>query len=184
MSILPSRGHVIFTGRPSNYQGSIAKHFSNIASKAGRVVYYRDISGQAIPLDCNHDRLAVAQAMLQGKPHALVVTAGHYGVSGKLDVSDFKSVARIWECKQHGETLQVTLTEVLPATGREVMLEGTQEPSGIAWHETNAPEPAPLGKQRFSMADGHGEGMPDAPGARTMIGEYLKANPTRKVIQL
>jgi hypothetical protein len=34
VSILPKSGHVIFTGRPSQYQGLIAKHFSNQASKA------------------------------------------------------------------------------------------------------------------------------------------------------
>jgi hypothetical protein len=186
MSIFPKSGHVIFTGRPSNYQGLIAKHFSNLATKAKskRPVYFRDLSGEGIPLTASHDRLAVAAGILDQEPGALVITAAHYGVLEPLDLEGFESVARIWECKQCGQSLGVTLTEVQPATGRTIYLQGAPGHSGISWEEVDAPEPAPLGKQRLSMDDGHGPGGPIDPNARTQIGEWQKANPTRKVIQL
>jgi hypothetical protein len=102
VSILPKSGHVIFTGRPSQYQGLIAKHFSNQASKAKRKrVYFRDLSGEAIPLDASHERLAVAADILDQEPGALVVTACHRGVSEPLDLEGFESVARIFSAGKH-----------------------------------------------------------------------------------
>jgi hypothetical protein len=181
VSILPSRGHCIFTGRPSNYQGSIVKFFASQAvRKCGGPVEYRDLSGEALPLTAEHERLSIVADILAKECRT---TAGHYGVSGKLDLEGFESVARIWEVKQCGQALDVILTEVWPATGRTVYLLGTPGHSGIAWQEVGAPEPALIGRQRTGTND-RGEGVPDAPGARTMIGEYCKANPTRKVIQL
>jgi hypothetical protein len=171
VSILPSRGHVIFTGRPSQYQGSIAKHFADKAERS-QPVYFRDLSGEAIPLDASHERLTIAQAMLQGKPHALVITAAHRGISEPLDLEGFEGVACIWECKQAGQSLRVTLIELWPATGREVILEGTQEPSGIAWHETNAPEPAPIQRQRTGTNDRGNGGLID-PNTRTQLSEWI-----------
>jgi len=182
MNILPSHGHCIFIGRPSQYQGSIVKFFANKVVHQSSRVEYRDLSGEGIPLNASHERLTIAADILQGEPGALVVTAGHYGVSSKFDLEGFESVARIWECEQHGQTLQVILTELWPATGREIHLQGTQEHSEIVWQEVAAPEPAPVQRQRQSMADGHGDGMPDASGARTMIGEFLKANPGKRII--
>jgi hypothetical protein len=182
VSILPSRGHVIFTGRPSQYQGSIVKFFASQAvRKCGGPVEYRDLSGEALPLDSNHERLTIVADILAKECRTLVLTAGHYGTSGKLDVSDFKGVARIWECKQHGETLQVTLTESWPTTGREVHLQGTYGNPGIAWHEVAAPEPTPIGHQRTGTND-RGEGMPDAPGARTQLSEWRKCNPGKRAL--
>jgi hypothetical protein len=115
LSILPKSGHILFTGRPSQYQGLIEKHFVNIASKAHNCpVYFKDISEGAIPLTAEHERLAITQGMVEKDPRCIVVTAAYYGVSASLDLEDFESVARIWDCKQCGQALDVILTEVWP----------------------------------------------------------------------
>jgi hypothetical protein len=181
--ILPQFGHVIFTGRPSNYQGFIAKWFADQAARRQSPVEFLDLSTEGLPLDATHERLADARNMLAAEPHTLVISAGHYGVFGPFDVSDFHDVARVWECKQQGQSLDVTLTELWPATGREVHLQGVKNRDmTISWNEVAAPEPAPIPRQRTGTRDNGSGGLID-PNARTQIGEYLKANPTRKVIQ-